>query len=152
MQEAFKVILVSAMPVFELRGGIPLALYLGFSPIESYVLALIGNLLPIPFIILFLNKIEFIIYKIEILNKPYSKIVERVERKKSIVDKYGYFGLTIFVAIPLPVTGAWTGALLAFLLRMNPVKSITFISLGVATAGILVILASLGILNLCFLI
>ncbi|RLI80025.1 ligand-binding protein SH3 [Archaeoglobales archaeon] len=136
------------MPVSELRGGIPLALYLGFTPVESYMLAFFGNLLPIPLLLVFLDKFVAIACKISIVDGFYNRIVSRVERRKKIIEKYGYFGLTLFVAIPLPVTGAWTGALLAFLLRMNKVKSILFISLGVAIAGIIVILASLGVIKL----
>jgi len=146
--EVVKVLIVSAMPVSELRGGIPLALYLGFTPVESYMLAFFGNLLPIPLLLVFLDKFVAIACKISIVDGFYNRIVSRVERRKKIIEKYGYFGLTLFVAIPLPVTGAWTGALLAFLLRMNKVKSILFISLGVAIAGIIVILASLGVIKL----
>ncbi len=148
MLEVVKVLIVSAMPVSELRGGIPLALYLGFTPVESYMLAFFGNLLPIPLLLVFLDKFVAIACKISIVDGFYNRIVSRVERRKKIIEKYGYFGLTLFVAIPLPVTGAWTGALLAFLLRMNKVKSILFISLGVAIAGIIVILASLGVIKL----
>ena len=148
MLEVFKVLLVSAMPISELRGGIPLAIYLGFSPVESYFLAFIGNLIPIPFLLLFLDKLLRVACKIKVIDNLYNKIVERVEKRKRIVEKYGYFGLTLFVAIPLPVTGAWTGALLAFLLRMNTLKSVAFIALGIAVAGIAVTLTTLGVIKL----
>lgn len=146
--EVFKVLIVSAMPVSELRGGIPLALYLGYTPIEAYMLAFLGNFLPIPFLLVFLDKLVAVVCRINIADKFYNKIVSRVERRKRVIERYGYFGLTLFVAIPLPITGAWTGTLLAFLLRLNKVKSVLYISLGIAIAGIIVILASLGIIKL----
>lgn len=148
MLEAIKVLIVSAMPVSELRGGIPLALYLGFTPIESYILAFLGNFLPVPFLLVFLDKLVAIACKINIIDRFYNKIVNRVEKRKKIIETYGYLGLTLFVAIPLPVTGAWTGTLLAFLLRMGKAKSIMYISLGIAIAGIIVILASLGVIKI----
>jgi len=149
--EAFKVILVSAMPISELRGGIPLALYFGYSPLESYVLAFIGNLIPIPFLLIFLDKIEELMRRIYAFGRIYDRIVNRVEKKKNVVEKYGYFGLTLFVAIPLPITGAWTAALLAFLLRMNIAKAVMYIAIGIAIAGIIVTLASLGVVNIAYL-
>ena len=148
MLEVIKILIVSAMPVSELRGGIPLALYLGFTPIESYIVAFIGNILPVPFLLVFLDKLVSIACKIDVVARFYTKIVSRVEKRKKIIEKYGYFGLTLFVAIPLPITGAWTAVLLAFLLRMNKIKSTMYISLGIAIAGVIVILASLGVIKI----
>ncbi|WP_457549254.1 COG2426 family protein [Archaeoglobus sp.] len=142
-----KVVVVSALPISELRGGIPLALYLGFNPVEAYAISVMGNLLPIPFLLLFLSLIEKIVLKTP-LSSIYLKIVRRTERRKDIIDKYGYLGLTLFVAIPLPVTGAWTGCLLAFLLGLDKVKSLVCVALGVALAGIVVLATSLGVLSL----
>jgi len=142
-----KVVVVSALPISELRGGIPLALYLGFNPVEAYTISVVGNLLPIPFLLLLLSLIERIALKTP-LSSIYLKIVRRTERRKDIIDKYGYLGLTIFVAIPLPVTGAWTGCLLAFLLGLDKIKSLMYIALGVALAGIIVLTTSLGVFSL----
>ena len=139
-----EVLFVSALPFSELRGGIPLALYLGFDPISAYVLSVIGNFLPIPFLLVFLDLIERLVIKTPI-SSIYAKVVERTERKKHIVEKYGYFGLIAFVAIPLPFTGAWTGSLLAFLLRLNRAKSLICILLGIMIAGAIVLTASLGV-------
>ena len=143
-----KILIVSAMPFSELRGGIPLGLYLGYSPIETYVIAVLGNILPVPFLLIFLDKIGSLAERWSLTAKVYLKVVNRVEKKKEIIEKYGYLGLTLFVAVPLPVTGAWTGTLLAFLLRLNKLKSLAFISLGVSIAGIAVTLASLGFVGL----
>ena len=133
------------MPLSELRGGIPLALYLGFSPLESYILGVVGNLIPVPFILLLLDKIKNI--KIKFISKAYLEITKRVEKKRDLIERYGYVGLTLFVAVPLPVTGAWTGSLLAFLLGLNKFKSFLAISVGVSLAGIIVTLTSLGVLQ-----
>ena len=142
MKEAL-VILTSASPISELRGGIPLALYLGFSPIEAYFLCVLGNMIPVPVILLLLKRVERIIEIFPVIGKIYNKCVDLAVRRKSVVEKYGYIGLTIFVSIPLPVTGAWTGTLIAFLLRMNPLKSVIFIYLGILIAGIVVLTVSL---------
>jgi len=137
------VVLTSASPISELRGGIPLALYFGFSPIEAYFLAVLGNMIPVPVILLLLKRVERIIEIFPVIGKIYNKCVDLAVRRKSVVEKYGYIGLTIFVSIPLPVTGAWTGTLIAFLLRMNPLKSVIFIYLGILIAGIVVLTVSL---------
>ena len=142
-----KVVVVSALPISELRGGIPLALYLGFNPVEAYAISVVGNLLPIPFLLMFLSLIERIALRTP-LSSIYLRIVRRTERRKDIIDKYGYLGLTLFVAIPLPVTGAWTGCPLAFLLGLDKIKSLVYIALGVALAGIIVLATSLGVFNL----
>lgn len=143
-----EVLIVSAMPFSELRGGIPLAIYLGLPPTEAFLLAILGNLLPIPFLLMFLEKIDRIVIRWEPLARIYLKVVERIERKKIIVERYGYLGLLMFVAIPLPMTGAWSGSLLAFLLRLNKTKSLIFITIGVLIAGILVLSASLGVVSI----
>ncbi|ADB57181.1 COG2426 family protein [Archaeoglobus profundus] len=139
-----EVLIVSALPISELRGGIPLALYLGFDPLKAYIFSILGNLLPVPFLLIFLNLIERIALRTP-LSRFYTRIVERTRRKKDLIEKYGYLGLSIFVAIPLPVTGAWTGCLLAFLLGLNRMKSFFYIALGVAIAGIIVLASSLGV-------
>lgn len=143
-----EVLVVSAMPVSEIRGGLPLALYYGFDPLEAYVLSLIGNILPVPFLILFLEELVKITTRFDPVDRFYRFILRRVERRKEFVERYGYIGLTFFVAIPLPVTGAWTGSLIAFLLGLDKKKSVIFISFGIGMAGIIVLLASLGVINL----
>ena len=145
--EWLEVLIVSAMPFSELRGGIPLAIYLGLPPAEAFLLAVLGNLLPIPFLLMFLDIIDKIVVRWKPLAEIYLKIVERIERMKEIVERYGYLGLLMFVAIPLPMTGAWSGSLLAFLLRLNKTKALVFIAVGVLIAGVLVLSASLGVLS-----
>jgi len=136
------------MPFSELRGGIPLGIYLGLPPAEAFLLAVLGNLLPIPFLLLFLDRIEKIALSWKPMARFYVKAVERVEKRKDIIERYGYLGLSMFVAIPLPMTGAWSGTLLAFLLRLNKTKSLIFIAMGVLLAGVIVLSASLGVLRI----
>ncbi|MET1124662.1 MAG: small multi-drug export protein [Archaeoglobaceae archaeon] len=143
-----EVIVVSVLPISELRGGIPLALYYGLDPLSAYVVCVLSNLLPVPFLLYALEKLEGLISSLPIVGELYRYIVHRVEKRKGLVEAYGYLGLAAFVAVPLPVTGAWTGSLLAFLLRLEKGRTFASISLGVATAGAVVTLATLGIFNL----
>lgn len=139
------VLLVSAMPFSELRGGIPLAIYYGFDPVEAFLIAVLGNLIPVPFLLLFLERLRSFASRWWLTAKLYQMVERRTERKRKLIDKYGYLGLTMFVAVPLPVTGAWTGSLLAFLLRLNPLKAFVFIAMGVIIAGVLVLSTALGV-------
>ncbi|MEM1956841.1 MAG: small multi-drug export protein [Archaeoglobaceae archaeon] len=146
--ESLYVILISALPIFELRAGIPVAIYYGFKPWEAYTLAIFGNFLPVPFLLLLLNKLLEIAKRFRTLWAIYEFIHIRVERRREIVEKYGYLGLTLFVAIPLPVTGAWTASLLAFLLGLNNLKASIAILLGILIAGIIVLIPTVGIAKL----
>jgi len=141
------VLLVSAMPFSELRGGIPLAIYYGFDPLNAFLIAVVGNLIPIPFLLLFLEQLRNFASKWWLTAKLYQLVERRTERKRAIIDKYGYIGLAMIVAVPLPVTGAWTGSLLAFLLKLNPLKAFIFIAIGVVTAGVVVTSATVGVFS-----
>ncbi len=143
MRTVIEVMLVALLPISEIRGAIPFAIYCGFDPISAYIISLIGNLIPIPMLLL---SLEYIIHVIEgtKLGGVYKLIIKKVENKKNYVEKYGYLGLLLFVAIPLPVTGAWTGSLIASLLKLNKAKSLIAIALGVSVAGIIVLITSYG--------
>lgn len=141
------VLAISAAPISELRGGIPLAIYLGFSPLEAYLLSVTGNFLPVPFILLALDRLLKIFSRFNSIWNLYKKIELRVERKKDLINKYGYLGLTLFVAFPLPVTGAWTACLLAFLLNLDRVKSSLSILIGICIAGVIVLSPIIGLIN-----
>ena len=91
------VLFVSALPFAEIRGGLPLALYYGFSPVEAYIIAVIGNILPVLPLLLLLDFLVGIATRVSVIDRIYSKIVERVERKKAIVEKYGYLGLALLL-------------------------------------------------------
>ncbi|MGN0150157.1 MAG: COG2426 family protein [Clostridia bacterium] len=140
--------LISMIPLLELRGSIIVAgsiLKLPF--IQTFAAAVVGNMLPIPFILLFIEKIFNWMKGIDCLKKIPNSIEAKAMKKSEQIEKYGYLGLFLFVAIPLPGTGAWTGSLLAVLFGMKPKKSLLFIFLGVVTAGIIMSLVSFGAIN-----
>lgn len=143
--------LVSMVPIIELRGALPMATGAGLDWRIAIVVAIIGNLVPVPFIIMFIRKIFAWMRK---QNNFFGKVVEKLENKafskRDTIDKYGPWGLWLFVAIPLPGTGAWTGALIAALLDIPLKKSFPAIATGVITAGIIVAFVSYGAAALFF--
>lgn len=143
--------LVSMVPVIELRGAIPMATGAGLSPWIAIPVAIIGNLLPIPFIILFIKKIFAWMRRVSPkLNKVVDKMEAKAEKNKAKVLKYSFWGLVIFVAIPLPGTGAWTGALVAAMLDMPLKKAFPSILIGVLGAGIIIAFVSYGAASVFF--
>ncbi len=143
------IILISMLPIVELRGAIPVAIgLLGMTWWESIIFAVIGNMIPIPFVLLFMEKITAILNKWSFTRKLLAKIFARTRSKSKVIEKYEEIGLTLFVAIPLPVTGAWTGSLAAYLLGLKFWKSILCALAGVIIAGIVMTLLSLGVLSI----
>lgn len=140
------VFLVSLLPVIELRGGIITGYLLGIDFLPTFFIAFLGNIVPIPFILFFI-KIIFKFLKRTPLRKIVSWCERKAEEKNETIKKYAYLGLIIFVGIPLPGTGAWTGALIASTLNMNIKKTFLAISLGVLLAGIIISILSFGILD-----
>ena len=140
------VFIVSLLPILELRGGILVGFLLGMDLLPSFIIAFIGNIIPVPFILMF---IKFIFKK---LKKTRMKgFIEKIENKamskSDQIQKYAYLGLFLFVCIPLPGTGAWTGSLIAALLEMDNKKSFVIIVLGVIMAGIIISIFSYGVLG-----
>jgi len=140
------VFIISMVPILELRGSILAAGLLNMEFLSTFIVAVIGNMLPIPFILLFIDKIFAWLKKTRFANAV-TKLENRALSKSDQIKKYGKFGLFLFVAIPLPGTGAWTGSLAASLLRMKPREAILPIFLGVVTAGLIMSLLSFGILQ-----
>ena len=135
----FIVIILSAMPISELRGAIPLAIAkFGFPWYYAFTLAIIGNMLPIPFILLFIESAAKWLSKFPIMKRFFDWLFERTRNKSGQIQKYGILGLILFVAIPLPITGAWTGSLAAVLLGIDFKKALFAIFIGVIIAGIIV--------------
>lgn len=130
--------LISMIPVIELRGGLPYALANGVHPVLAWILAILGNFLPLPFILLFIRPIFKWMKKITIFKKLVDKIEARAMNKSDKVLKYSFWGLAIFVGIPLPGTGGWTGALIAALLDMRLKRAIPSILIGLVIAATLV--------------
>lgn len=142
------VIVLSLSPIFELRGAIPYGILHGLNPALVFTLSVALNILLIPVIFLVLSFLFEIIFKIPILGKGLHKAMDRAHRKAlPYLDKYGIIGLTLFVAVPLPVTGAYSGCLVAHLLEMDKKRAMPAIAIGVLIAGILVTLASTGVIN-----
>ncbi len=137
--------LISLFPVLEIRGGMIAALALGVDFIPAFLLCYLGNMIPIPFILLFIRKIFKIMRKIGPLGKIVDKMEARADKKKASIIKYQEWGLLLFVAIPLPGTGGWTGALIAALMDLRMKKCLPIIALGVFIAGLIMSLITYGI-------
>lgn len=136
--------IVSLLPILELRGGLIAANLLGVKLIPAFVICFIGNMLPIPFILLFIEKIFDWLRDKKGLGKVVRYCEKKADKHKDKIDKYGWWGLFILVAIPLPGTGGWTGALVAALMRLKIKKSFPAIVLGVLAAGVIVSLIMYG--------
>ena len=131
--------LVSMIPVVELRGGIPFGVALGLTHWEAFLASVIGNLIPLPFIVVYIRRIfQWMRRHLPALNSLVDKLEKKAHLKGRKVTKYKYLGLLIFVAIPLPGTGGWTGALAAAFLDMPLRKALPAMIAGVFIAGFLV--------------
>lgn len=138
-------LLISMVPIIELRGAIPVAVANGLDPFIAIPVAVVGNLIPVPFIILFIRKIFAWMRKVmPRLNQLVDRLEEKGKSKKEVINKSAFWGLFLFVAIPLPGTGAWTGALIAAMLDMRLKRAFPSIAIGVITAGIIVAFVSYG--------
>lgn len=140
------VFIISLMPILELRGGLIAAALLGLNPWQSYIICIIGNILPVPFILLLINKILNWMRNSKHFNKIASWLDKKVEKHKGQIEKYGYLGVVLFVGIPLPGTGAWTGSLIASVLELDRKKTFLSVCLGVIMASIIMMILSFGIL------
>lgn len=140
------VFIVSMIPILELRGSILAAGFLKMEFLSTFIIAVLGNFLPIPFILLFIDKI-FAWLKKTRFKKTVEKMENRALSKADQIRKYGKFGLFLFVAIPLPGTGAWTGSLAASLLRMRKRDALPAIFLGIVGAGLVMSLISFGVIK-----
>ena len=148
------VFLISMVPLIELRGAIPYATAYELPLIPSYIVSIIGNMLPVPFIYLFARKILVWGQDKKIIGKFFTFCLKKGEKGgKKLQEKAGkglFVALMLFVGIPLPGTGAWTGTLAASLLDMDFKSSVIAVMLGVVIAGIIMLLLSLGVFNLIF--
>ncbi len=132
-------VIISMVPIIELRGAIPIGVANGLSVRTALFASIIGNLIPVPIIILFVRKVfAFIRTKSQKLNQLVCRFEQKAEKQSGMVEKYEWFGLVLLVAIPLPGTGAWTGALVAAMLDMRMKRAFPAIMIGVIIAGIVV--------------
>ena len=141
------IFIISLMPILELRGGLLAASLLNMNPITSFIICFIGNILPIPFILWFITPIFDKLKKTKHLSKLVNKIESKANSKRDQIEKREFWGLLLFVGIPLPGTGAWTGSLIASMVGMNKKKSLVAAILGVVMAGIIMMLLSFGVLK-----
>ncbi len=140
-------LIVAALPISEVRGAIPLAVGVyGFSPLDAYLISVLGNLLPIAPLLLFLGPVSDFLRRFSLGDRFFTWLFART-RRKYIKDheKFGLTALAIFVAIPLPMTGAWTGCAIAFLLGFRFWPALAAIAAGVLIAGVVVTAAVVGV-------
>ncbi len=141
--------LVSMVPVVELRGGIPFGVARGLPVWAAYLAAVIGNILPVPFILVYIRQIfQWMRRRMPRLNSLVDRLEKKAHLKGQTVTKYKYLGLLLFVAIPLPGTGAWTGALAAAFLDMPLRKALPSIFFGILIAGLAISILTFGVASL----
>ena len=145
---ALMTFLISMVPVLELRGAIPVGVAGGLTPLAAMCIAMVGNLVPIPFLILFTRRVFNWLKTKGRLRVLVEKLEARAAEKSQVVLKYASVGLCILVAIPLPGTGAWTGALVAAVLNLRLKKAMPAIIIGVVIAGFIVTCLTYGATHL----
>jgi uncharacterized membrane protein len=150
VQEIFTVFLMAASPILECRGAIPYGVLVGLDPATVFLVSFLGNILPVPFLLLFLNRFERWVMGMgeeNWLRRAYVRYIDSLRRRaKRTIDRYGMLGLAIFVAVPLPLTGAWTASLLSYLLGMEIKRSLGTIVVGalVACTVVMALMLSYG--------
>ena len=147
MYEYLYVFLMSVVPWIELRGSIPLGLLLGLDIIPVFMISLFGGIIVIPILFVVLDHVFPILRKIKIIDRLYILWENKVRKRYKRYSNWQMFGLMIFVSIPLPGSGVYSGTFIAFLLGLERKKAFVVISLGALLAGIMVTLISLGALN-----
>ncbi len=139
--------IISLLPILELRGGLIAASLLGMPPLTSFIVCLIANMLIIPFVLFLMESIMNLLSKIKVFKRVIDWLKKKTLAKKEIIEKYGYLGVMLFVAVPIPGSGAWTGCLLAVLLGLDKKKSFFAAMLGVLIAGVIMMIISYGLLK-----
>lgn len=138
------VLIISALPVSELRGALPVAINIFHLPwYYALLLAVIGNLVPVPFLLLFLDALVKLTSRIDFVNRFFNWLFKHARRRGGVIEKYERIGLALFVAIPLPLTGAWTGSIVAVLFKLKFQHALLSIFIGVLIAGVIVTCLSL---------
>lgn len=141
------IFLISLMPLLELRGGLLAAKLLGIGILRAIPICVLGNIIPIPFILLFIKQIFKWMKKIKLFRGLIERLENRAMSKSDNIKKYEFWGLVLFVGIPLPGTGAWTGSLIAALLEVDFKKAVLAELLGIAIATIIMSIVSYGLLG-----
>ncbi len=136
------VVFIAAMPLMELRGAIPLGVSMGMNPIHATILGILGSLIPLPFLLLFLEPVFMYLKNTKLFKGFVDKIVKNTMKKGKNIKKYSVIGLIIYVAIPLPGTGVWTGSLAAILFNIPRKHALPAIALGTSIAGLIIFILS----------
>ena len=145
MKDILLTFLVAMVPVVELRGAIPFGVVRGLNIWTAIAASVLGNLVPVPFIILFIRKIfAWMRAHMPKLDGLVTRMEKKAEKNRAAVEKYAFWGLAILVAIPLPGTGAWTGALVAAMMEMRLKRAFPAIVIGVVIAGVIVSIVTYG--------
>ena len=139
---------IAMLPIIELRGAIPYALGMGMAWPQAYLFAVAGNLVPIIPLLLFLGPVSNALQRLPGFGRFFDWVFARTRRRSGIIQRYGPIGLALFVAIPLPITGGWTGAAAAYLFGFPFRRSFPSITLGVFVAGVVVTLAVKGVIGM----
>lgn len=147
LKQYLYVFLISMVPVIELRGAIPIGAGLGLHFIPNYLVAVLGNLLPVPFILLLIRTVLAFMKRHGIFPRLVNWIENKAQKGAQKIERRAALGLFLFVALPIPGTGAWTGSLIAALFGMNRLRAFLSILAGVLVAGVIMSLASYGILG-----
>ena len=142
-----KTLVTAMLPILEIRGAIPVGVASGLDPWLAFAVGFVGNMLPIPILILLTRKVIEWLKKHNMLVKLTAWLENKGSKGAQKVQKYSFWGLFILVAIPLPGTGAWTGALVASLLDMRLKRALPAIAMGVAAAGLIVLLVTYGVIS-----
>lgn len=137
--------LISMVPVIELRGALPIGVGMGLPPLTALIVSIVGNMVPVPFIIIFIRRILDWMHRFETFDRIATKLEAKAAKGGEKIVKYEMFGLFLLVAIPLPGTGAWTGSLVAAFFDLRLKNAVPVIFLGVIAAGIVVFLITYGV-------
>lgn len=141
------IFLISMIPILELRGGLLVAWSIGVPIMKAIPICIVGNIIPIPFILLFIKKIFKWMKRFSVFQGLVGRMEERAMKKSDTIKKYEFVGLMLFVGVPLPGTGAWTGSLIAALMDMDLKKAVVAELLGIAIATFIVSILSYGLLG-----
>ena len=142
-------IVLAMLPISELRGAIPYAITIGKMPWqEAYVISVIANFIPVIFILWLVGPVSEYLRRFAIFSRFFDWLFARTRRKGKMIERFEILGLILFVAIPLPVTGAWTGSVAAFIFDIKKRVALPAIFAGIMIAGVIVTLASLGVISI----
>jgi uncharacterized membrane protein len=147
LSKEFTVMLTAALPIIELRGAIPVGMSLGMSPTHATIISFLGSMLPVPILLFSIRPVFNHLKKTKLFKDLIDKLTIRSHSKSGSIQKYGFWGLLIFVAIPLPGTGVWSGTLAAALLDMRFKLAFPAILIGNFIAALAVMFLSHGVVK-----